>query len=176
MARRFGARVEWLPFDLHPEYPPEGIPRARLAERYGDSFDERTREVIELAGFPYDPPETIPNSRKALAVTELAREQGLHDAVHDRLMRAYWSEGRDIGDDGVLLDLVTAAGLDRAEAAEAMTTDEYHARVVASTQEANRHGIDAIPAFVIDRRLLVLGAHPHEAFEQAFALLEKEEV
>ena len=109
-------------------------------------------------------------------MTELAREHGLHDAVHERLMRAYWSEARDIGDDHVLLDLVADVGLDRADAADAMTADEYIGRVVASTQEANRHGINAIPAFVLDRRLLVLGAHPHESFEQAFALLEKEEV
>jgi predicted DsbA family dithiol-disulfide isomerase len=165
-----------LPFDLHPEYPAEGIPRAQLEERYGPGIHERTREVIEGAGFAYDPPATIPNSRKALAVTELAREQGLHEAVHDRLMKAYWSEGRDIGDDVVLLDLVAEAGLGRDEAADALTAEEYVARVVASTEEANRHGINAIPAFVLDRRLLVLGAHPHEAFEHAFAMLEKEEV
>ena len=132
--------------------------------------------MIESAGFRYAPPPTIPNSRRALAVTELAREHGLHEAVHDGLMRAYWSEGRDIGDDGVLLDLVEEAGLDRAEAKEAMTAEEYVGRVIASTQEANQHGINAIPAFVLDQRLLVLGAHPHETFEQAFALLAKEEV
>jgi predicted DsbA family dithiol-disulfide isomerase len=163
-----------LPFDLHQEYPPEGIPRAQLAERYSADIEERTRAVIESAGFPYAPPATIPNSRRALAVTELARERGVHEEVHDRVMRAYWSEGREIGDDGVLLDLVVEAGLGRAEAAEAMTAEEYTARVAESTREANRHGINAIPAFVLDRSLLVLGAHPHEAFEQAFAMLEKE--
>ena len=132
--------------------------------------------MIEGAGFPYRPPPTIPNSRKALAVTELAREHGLHEAVHDRLMRAYWSDGCDIGDAAVLLDLVAEVGLDRGQAEEAMTAERYLARARASTQEANRHGINAIPAFVLDRRLLVLGAHPHETFERAFALLEKEEV
>ena len=145
-------------------------------ERYGEGIDKRTREAIEGAGFAYDPPPTIPNSRKALAVTEFARDRGLHEDVHDRLMRAYWSEGQDIGDEEVLLELVAEAGLDRAEAEEAMTADEYLGRVTASTREANGHGIKAIPAFVLDRRLLVLGAHPHEAFEQAFAILEKEEV
>ncbi len=132
--------------------------------------------MIESAGFRFDPPPTIPNSRRALAVTELARDRGHDEAVHARLMRAYWSEARDIGDDDVLLDLVEDVGPDRAEAAEAMNAEEYVARVLASTREANRHGINAIPAFVLDRRLLVLGAHPHETFEQAFALLEKEEV
>ena len=175
MARRFGARVEWLPFDLHPEYPPEGIPRTDLERRYGPGVHEHTRRVIESAGLTYDPPPTIPNSRKALAVSELARDRGVHEAVHERLMRAYWSEGRDIGDEDVLLDLVEEAGLDPEEARAAMTDDAYVERVLASTREANMHGINAIPAFVLDRRLLVLGAHPHEAFEQAFEVLERQE-
>ncbi len=163
----------WLPFDLHPEYPPEGILRSRLAERYGEGFEERTRETIEAAGLAYDPPARIPNSRKALAVTELARDRGRHDAVHARIMGAYWSERADIGDDGVLLDLATEAGLEEAEARAALRDDGYVERVLESTREANRHGINAIPAFVLDHRLLVLGAHPHATFEHAFELLEE---
>ena len=175
MERRFGARVEWLPFDLHPEYPPEGIPRERLADRYGPGIHEHTRRVIEAAGLVYDPPPVIPNSRKALEVSELARDGGRHEAVHDRLMRAYWSEGRDIGDEEVLLDLVAEAGVDRREATEALTDRRYAARIEESTREAQRHGIHAIPAFVLGGRLLLLGAHPHEVFEQAVAQLDAAE-
>ena len=50
-------------------------------------------------------------------MTELARDRDLHEPVHSRLMHAYWSEGADLGDDEVLLDLVAEAGLDRDEAA-----------------------------------------------------------
>jgi len=92
--------VEWLPFDLHPEYPPEGIPRSDLVARYGPESQERVRRMVEECGYVYaPPPDRVPNSRKALEVTELARDRGLHAAVHTRLMDAYWSEGADIGDE-----------------------------------------------------------------------------
>ena len=86
-------------------------------------------------------------------------------------MHAYWSEEKDLGDDEVLLDLAAEAGLDRDDAAETIAEGRYADRIVASTQDANRLGISAIPAFVLDRRLLVLGAQPEEAFEQAVAQL-----
>jgi predicted DsbA family dithiol-disulfide isomerase len=73
----------------------------------------------------------------------------------------------------VLLDLVAEAGLDRDEAAEVVAEGRYSDRVVASTQDANRLGINAIPAFVLDRRLLVLGAQPEDAFAQAVAQLRE---
>jgi predicted DsbA family dithiol-disulfide isomerase len=100
-------------------------------------------------------------------VTELARDCGLHEPVHNRLMRAYWSEAADIGDEQTLLALVAEAGLDRAEAAESLADERYAARVRASTQEASSHGINAIPAFVLGERLLVLGAQPEQLFERA---------
>ena len=131
------------------------------------------RELVEASGWRYDPPtDVVPNSRKALEVTELARDRGRHAGVHARLMHAYWSERADIGDETVLLDLVDEAGLDRDEASAALADRRYAERVDASTREANLHGINAIPAFVLDRRLLVVGAHPHETFEGAFNRVE----
>lgn len=160
--------MEWLPFDLHPEYPPEGIPREELNRRYPADARDRTRAMIEAAGVPYQPPpDVVPNSQKALQVTELARDRGLHAPVHSRLMRAYWSEAADIGDEETLLDLVAGAGLDRTEGEEVLADGRYAARVQASTREANQHGISAIPAFVLGERLLVLGAQPEGLFERA---------
>jgi predicted DsbA family dithiol-disulfide isomerase len=128
--------------------------------------------MFEASGLRFNPPEEVPRSRRALEVTELARERGLHEPVHSRLMRAYWSEGRNIGDDDVLFSLVEEAGLDRGEAAAALADGRYSERVEASTASANRLGINAIPAFVLAGRLLVLGAQPHEFFERAVAQLE----
>jgi predicted DsbA family dithiol-disulfide isomerase len=126
-----------------------------------------------LAGLTFDPSPRLPNTLHALQVTELARDRGLHEPVHTRLMHAYWSEAKDLGDDDVLLDLVAESGLDRDEAAEVIAGGSYADRVAASTQEANSVGINAIPAFVLGRRLLVLGAQPEEVFEQAVAQLEQ---
>jgi predicted DsbA family dithiol-disulfide isomerase len=167
--------VEWLPFDLHPEYPERGLPREQLIARYGPGMIDRVRRMVEESGYTYSPhPEVVPRSRKALEVTELARDRGLHEPVHTRLMHAYWSEAKDIGDEKTLLDLVAEAGLDREEARAALADGAYAARVDASTQEALRHGIDAVPAFVLDERLVVMGAQPHEVFESAYRQLDAE--
>ena len=90
-------------------------------------------------------------------------------------MRSYWSEGRNIGDEETLLELAAEAGLDAGEGRAALADRRYRPRVDTSTAEANSLGIHAIPAFVLDRRMLVLGAQPYEAFEQAFAQLDRED-
>src|SRR5262245_18928067 len=131
--------------------------------------------MVEAAGLTYDPSPKLPNTLHALQATELARDRGLHEPVHTRLMHSYWSEGKDLGDDEVVLELVAEAGVDRDEAAEVIADRRYSDRIVASTQDANRLGINAIPAFVLDRRLLVLGAQPEEVFEQAVTQVQARE-
>jgi predicted DsbA family dithiol-disulfide isomerase len=165
--------VTWLPFDLHPEYPPQGIPRSRLNAHYGEAFHQRLEQTFAASDLVYNPPpEVVPNTMSALRVTELARERSLHEQVHDRLMRAYWEEARNIGDPVELLTLVVEAGLDEAQAGAVIDGDAYDDRVLGSTAQAQSLGITGIPAFLLDRHLLVLGAQPREVFEQAMQQLE----
>ncbi len=110
---------------------------------------------------------------RALRVTELARDRGLHAAVHDRLMDAYWAEARNIGDPEELRALAVEAGLDAAEVDEVLAGDTLRDRVLASTQQAVAIGVTGVPGFLLDRRLLVLGAQPPEVFERAFARLSE---
>jgi predicted DsbA family dithiol-disulfide isomerase len=162
--------VTWLPFDLHPEYPPEGIPRAQLHARYGERARTHVEEMFERSGLAYNPPpDVVPNTKLALRATELARDRGLQRAVHDRLMDAYWAEGRNIGDPETLRSLLVEAGLDDPD--EAFEGDSYLARIAASTEQAASIGITGIPAFLLDERLLVLGAQPRDVFDQAFEQL-----
>jgi predicted DsbA family dithiol-disulfide isomerase len=162
--------VTWLPFDLHPEYPPEGIPREQLHARYGTSFHDRLCERFAEERLAYNPPpDVVPNTMRALRVTELARERGLHAAVHDRLMDAYWAEARNIGDPDELRALAVETGLDAGEVDDVLAGgDAYRDRVVGLTQQAVSIGITGVPGFLLDRRLLVLGAQPREVFERAF--------
>jgi predicted DsbA family dithiol-disulfide isomerase len=165
--------VTWLPFDLHPEYPAEGIPREQLHARYGSSFHERLQERFAEDGLEYNPPpEVVPNTMRALRVTELARERGLHAAVHDRLMDAYWAEARNIGDPAELRALAVEAGLDAAEVDEVLVGEAYRDRVLAQTAQAVSIGVTGVPGFLLDRGLLVLGAQPQEVFERAFEQLD----
>jgi predicted DsbA family dithiol-disulfide isomerase len=172
--REFDADVDWLPFDLHPEYPPEGIPLAELHRRYGIGVGERDplRDRFAAAGLEYNRPEVVPNTRLALRLTELARERGLHAPFHDRLMDAYWSGATNIGDADELRKLASEAGLDTADVERAISDPSAYLDVVqASTYEAQSIGINAIPAFLLDGRLIVLGAQPLETFRRAFAQL-----
>ena len=164
--------MTWLPFDLHPEYPAEGIAREQLHARYGDTFHDRLQARFASEGLAYNPPpELVPNTMRALRVTELARERGLHGAVHDRLMDAYWAEAQNIGDPDVLRGLVVEAGLDGAEADEVLAGDAYRDRVQGLTAQAVSIGVTGVPGFLLDRRLLVLGAQPQDVFEHAFEQL-----
>jgi predicted DsbA family dithiol-disulfide isomerase len=161
--------VTWLPFELHPEYPPEGLPRAELLARYG-SFESHLRERFAEEGLPYTPnPDVVPNSFNALRLAELARDLDRHDEVHDRLMEAYWRDGVNIGDPDELRRLLHDLPQDDVE--RVLASDEYADRVRASTQQALGIGANGVPAWVIDGKLLVPGAQPREVFERAFEQL-----
>lgn len=163
-----------MPFDLHPEYPPEGIRLADLHRRYGMGVGDTDplKPRFEEAGLTYNRPETVPNTKLALRMTELARERGLHEPFHNRLMDAYWSEATNIGEPDELRQLATDIGLDGGDVDRVIEDPSlYLDGVEDSTRQAQSVGINAIPAFVLDRRLIVLGAQPLEVFRQAFAQL-----
>ena len=111
----------------------------------------------------------MPNTRRALELGEWARSRGAYDDLHQRIMDAYWTEGRDITGWDVLAPLVAEAGLDADEARAEVDSGAFRAPVNASTRVAQEHGISAVPAFVLDGRLLVSGAQPHEVFQAALA-------
>jgi predicted DsbA family dithiol-disulfide isomerase len=133
---------------------------------------ERVRGFFAERGLGYNPnPDVVPRSLLALQLTELARDLGRHAEVHDRLMDAYWDEARDLGDADVLRRLAAELDLPADDVEEVLAGDRYRDRIDASTRQAVSIGANAVPAFLLDRRLLVLGAQPEAAFEQAFAQL-----
>lgn len=121
---------------------------------------------------PYaPPPEVVPRSLTALRLGELARELGLHDAYHDRVMDAYWEESLDIGDAEVLRHVSAEVGLPGQDVDAVIDSDLYLDVVQDSTRQAMSVGVTGVPGFLLEGRLLVLGAQPDEVFEQAFARL-----
>jgi predicted DsbA family dithiol-disulfide isomerase len=165
MRERFDADVTWLPYDLHPEYPPEGVPRT------DHPATGSARALFDTAGLEYNPPpDRRSNSRAALRLAELARDQGRFDELHTRLMDAYWASARDIGDHDVLRELASDSRVEGVD--ELLAGDRYLDRVLASTAQAQSIGITGIPAFLLGGRLLVLGARPRETFERAFQQLQ----
>jgi len=118
------------------------------------------------AGLPYAGTlEKIPNSRRALMLTELARDRGAFDGLHPRLFEAYWAHGRDIGDERVLLEEGAGAGLEEGEILEALRDQSYLERIEAYTRAAIELGAGGVPAWLIDERFLVPGAQPRDVFD-----------
>ena len=128
--------------------------------------------MFEQAGLPYaDTLEKVPNSRRALILAELARDRGAFDALHRRLFDAYWARGRDIGDQRVLIEEGTRAGLDEGEIVDALGDRRYLGRIEEQTRAALDLGAGGVPAWLVDQRVLVPGAQPHEVFAQVLERL-----
>jgi predicted DsbA family dithiol-disulfide isomerase len=160
-----------LPFDLHPEYPPEGIEAARLSERYGFDINEQHKRLFGENGLPCAERTLMRNSHAALNVAELARERGLANEMHARLMHAFWAEDRDISDPDVLADEGARAGLDPDEVRDVAINLPYEEQIAASTKAVAEMGAGGVPAFVIDDKVLIPGAQPHELFEKVMERL-----
>jgi predicted DsbA family dithiol-disulfide isomerase len=127
--------------------------------------------MFDAVALPHASRTRVPNSRAALNVGELARERGVHGPFHDRLMTAFWAEDLDISDPLVLASEGAGFGLDRNEVVEAATTFPYQERVDASSAAMLEMGADGVPAWVIDDRMMIPGAQPHEVFERVMEKL-----
>ena len=161
--------IRWLPFQLNPDMPKEGIERAEYRKaKFGSierarSLDARVAAEGEGEGiaFAFERMQRTPNTAAAHQLIDLAQKQGHGTAVVDALFRAYFEEARDIGDAAVLAEIATGAGVSGwPQQAEGL-------KVAALEDEVRNLGISAVPTFILDRKLGVSGAHPPEALAQA---------
>ncbi len=164
-------RVTWRSFELDPSAPleREGDRAARLAEKYGMTLEQAQgaeRHLTEVAAgegldFHFDVARsgcTFDGHR----IIHLAGEHGLQDAMKERLLRAYFSEGELIGDHETLVRLAVEVGVPEDEARATLESDRFADEVRAEEATAQQFGISAVPTFVVDRALGASGAHPPE--------------
>jgi len=167
--------ITWRSFELDPAAPAErdGDRAVRIAEKYGMSVErarEMERQMTETAAgegldFRFD----IARSGATFdghRLIHLAAEHGLQDAMKERLLRAYFSEGELISDPDALVRLGGEVGLDQDEVRQMLASDRFARDVREDEQMASAFGISAVPTFVVDRQLGVSGAHPPESLLQ----------
>lgn len=163
--------VVWRAFELDPDAGPStDEPYAeRLAAKYGVDA-ERGRAMADrmvVAGgdagldMRFDLARTG-NTFDAHRLLHLAAEQGVQNAVKERLMRAYFTEGEPISDHDTLVRLVGSAGLDESAARQVLAEDVYAEQVRIEEKTATDLGATGVPFFVVDRRYGVAGAQPAE--------------
>jgi predicted DsbA family dithiol-disulfide isomerase len=162
-------------FQLDPSFPPgETVDVAEmLADKYGMSRDravEMNRQMEERAaavGLEYHlEGGRAGNTADAHRLIYLAGERGVQDAVVEALFKAHFTDGRSVFDHDSLVDVVVEAGLDEAEARDALTSGKFASEVDAEQRAAQDIGATGVPFFVIDRRYGVSGAQPAETFAQ----------
>jgi predicted DsbA family dithiol-disulfide isomerase len=172
-----GATVRWHPFELNPDLPAAGVDRkhyleakfggpARAAEIYA-----RVREAGARAGlaFDFDAIARQPNTRDAHRLIAWAQSGGDAGPLVERLFRAYFLEGRFVGDRKTLAALGAEAGCD-GDAALAWLESGLGADEVAAAEARVRAlGISGVPFFIIDGRVGLSGAQPPETMRAAIA-------
>ena len=169
--------VEWHPFQLNPDIPQDGVDKHDyLLQRLGsqaqlDAVHARFRQIARDNGVQMDPdtPKRIPNTLNAHRVIHWAGVEGRQSLVVAALMRAYWVEGRDIGNSAVLADIAAGAGMDRAVVERLLASDADMDVVTAREAHARARGVSAVPTFLIANKYVVSGAQPPEMWGKAIA-------
>jgi predicted DsbA family dithiol-disulfide isomerase len=168
-------KVAWVPFELHPEAPVEGIPfEAYFGRARTDQMQSRLQSVAAEVGLKMDTRDVIINSRRALGAAEFAREKGKYDEMHHALFKAHWELTGQLENIDDLVQIGAGIGLDPDELRQAIEGGRYEPLIDASRREAESVGINAIPAHVFGGRYLVVGAQPYEIFQQVLERMEQE--
>ena len=160
--------MDWQPFELRPNAPETGWPIPEHVRARMGSPDNPLRQRAKQLGIELVEREWVPSSRRAHECTEFARARGKLEPFHAGVLRAYWSEGKDLHDWAVLAGIAAAAGLDAAAMQDEVTAGAWREAVDDRVSAAHELGIHAVPTFVIADRFVVQGAQTGDVFESVF--------
>jgi predicted DsbA family dithiol-disulfide isomerase len=169
--------VRWRPYQLDPTIPEGGLDRAEyMARKFGNSgrlesiHDNLTRLGAELGlPFAFDKIKRSPNTLDAHRLIRWAAAAGAQTEVVDRLFKAFFVEGRDIGDRAVLVAIAGECGLDDNEVEKALADGADSDLVRQEIEEAQAMGVSGVPFFIFGGRLGVPGAQEPSVLRNAIA-------
>jgi predicted DsbA family dithiol-disulfide isomerase len=178
LAYRPGLAVtrSWRAFQLNPDLPNDGVPRALyLAAKYGSPQNAgRACAALTAAGrgegidFAFDRIRRAPNTLRAHRLIRFAADEGAGDEIVEALFRAFFLEGLDIGDIDVLAALAGRVGFDFTASRSYLAGEAGANEVRAEDRRARQLGIHAVPCFVLERGYAISGAQDPEMFLSLF--------
>jgi predicted DsbA family dithiol-disulfide isomerase len=162
--------VDWRPFYLYWDTPPEGreLPAHVMRARAGGS-EERLKNIALSYGMEFRSTERIYNTRLAHEATEYARENGKANEFHKTLFHRVYAEGQDPSQWSVLRAVAEDAGLNAEEMRQLVERDRYTDYVEEQVRWAQQIGVTGVPTYVINERYAVVGAQPYDVFKKALA-------
>lgn len=167
--------VHWRAYELRPAPVPTLDP---AGEYLRTTWARAVYPLAEQRGMTLRLPPVQPRSRLALEAAEFAKDAGAFPAFHQGVFRAFFEEGRDIGDLGVLRDIAEASGLDREALTRALKSGSYTGRVVFDQEAAQRLGIRGVPTLRIVGAggpvVQLSGAQPGEMVHRAIVRVRPE--
>lgn len=175
--------LQWRPYQLNPTMPAEGVDRyGYLTARFGtidraERNQERIRQagVEEGIGFRFDRILRTPNSINSHRLIRHAQNAGLQEAVVESLYRAYFLDGQDIGNVGILADVGASHGMDRDDLLAYLASDRDRSQIQSEDEQARQLGVTGVPCYVIEDQYAVSGAQSPEVFVQIIDLVRQEE-
>jgi predicted DsbA family dithiol-disulfide isomerase len=158
--------VTWRPYELNPNIPKEGMDRrAYRSRKFGSweqsrQLDAQVASAAKSAGleFRHDLMLRTPNTFKAHRLIWFAEHQGVQDAFVEAIFKAYFTQGRDVGDIATLIDIATEAGVDRPTASAFLHSEAGTAEVKQEEGIALQNRIDGVPTFILDGEQIFSGA------------------
>lgn len=161
------ARIAWLPYELNPSMPEEGMDRAAYLDgKFGPGkradIEQRLSDAAREDGlaFNWHAVRRTPNTRKAHILIALAAGHGAADVAKGALMAAYFEQGRDIGAFEVLAGIGAGVGLSAAELKAAFADPALNGEISHLELQAASMGVQGVPFFIVNNRYGVSGAQP----------------
>jgi predicted DsbA family dithiol-disulfide isomerase len=168
LRKEHGVQVKFVHFPLHPDTPQEGKSLAEMFAGRGydiDKMQAQMRARMAAEGLPYGERKMTYNSRLAQELGKWAESQPGGEAIHDALFKAYFVDGKNIGDPDALVEIAKSIGLPEDKAREVVEKRTHKAAVDADWEKSRQYGVTGVPTFVIGSQGVV-GAQPYEALEQ----------
>lgn len=172
--------LDWHPFELNPDMPPEGEPAdAHIQRKYGIGAAEARSSRERIVGiatelgleFYRGEDRRIYNTFDAHRVLHWARESGAQHAFNLALFQAYFEAARNPSDPDLLAETAAGLGLDGDEAREIVASERYAGEVRREEQHFLQAGISAVPAIIIDGQYLISGGQEPATFIRTFRQL-----
>ena len=169
--------IEWHPFQLNPDMPRDGMDRRTYLESKFGGKEGAVRayapvlEHAEKAGLKIDfeAMQRTPNTLNAHRLIHWAGLEARQTLVVSALFKAYFTEGRDIGNSEVLADIADGAGLDAAVISRLLASDADEQLIRDRDSHSRKMGINSVPTFIVAQQHAVPGAQPTELWERVIA-------
>ena len=165
--------VNWKPYQLHPEIPREGFDKKEYyKKKFGESLGSSDKfNFISEEGrkvgleFNFKKSKNLPNTFLAHRLLWLCRSKDMQDDIAEALFYAYFTDGRDVGNEDELIEISSENGLNKQEIRDFFQSNIGHEEVLREENRAREMNIFSVPTYIFNKKYLLVGGQESDTFE-----------